>query len=63
MIILNKNPQFNYKVINFNMVKNCLLGKGNWILKMSNVKAIKFLHKKYPNISIKEIKEILMEVE
>jgi hypothetical protein len=45
------------------MVKNCLLGKGNWILKMSNVKAIKFLHKKYPNISIKEIKEILMEVE
>ena len=63
MIILNKNPQFNYKLINSNMIKEIWLsGKGNWILEMSNVNAIKFLHKQYPNIPIKEIKEILMEV-
>jgi hypothetical protein len=58
-LTLIKNPQFNYKLIRENMVGDALKGKGNWILKEPNAKAIRILHEKYPSIPIKELKEIL----
>ena len=61
----NKEIEFNlnfgssYQRVKFNMVYYSLLNKGKWILNMSNVKALKILHKKYPEISIRELREIL----
>ena len=58
----NLNFDSPYEKVKFNIVYYFLSNKGKWMLDMSKIKLLKILHKKYPEVSIRELKEILEEV-